>query len=77
MITLQKGVIRLGLAFILCLGTFAGGSETFAGNRCKDRCNDRYHFRKDLCKEIPLKYERHRCEDAAKHSKDNCKHSCR
>jgi len=71
-------VLRRSLAFILCLGTFAALSPaTVAGNRCKDRCNDSYHLRKDLCKSIPLKHERHRCEDAAKRSKDNCKRGCR
>lgn len=68
---------RWCLAFILCLGIFGPmGSGTFARNHCKDRCNDRYHMRKDVCKAIPLKYERHRCEDAAKHAKDRCKRDC-
>ncbi len=71
-------VLRWSFAFILCLGTFAAmGPATVAGNHCKDRCNNRYHFRKDVCKSIPIKSERHRCEDAAKRSKDNCKRDCR
>jgi len=79
MITIERptALLRVGLAFILGFGIFASSaSATFARNRCKDRCSDRYNFRKDLCKSIPLKYERHRCEDAAKHSKESCKHGC-
>jgi hypothetical protein len=71
-------ILRWSLAFILCLGTFAALTPAaVAGNRCKDRCNDAYHLRKDICKSIPLKYERHRCEDSAKRAKDNCKRHCR
>ena len=71
-------VLRWSLAFILCLGTFAAMSPTtLAGNRCKDRCNDVYKLRKSACRSIPLKHERHRCEDAAKRGKNNCKRNCR
>lgn len=71
-------VLKWSLVLILTLGTvFATGSTTIARNRCKDRCNDRYHLRKDACRAIPLKYERHRCEDAAKHAKNSCKRDCR
>jgi len=71
-------VLRWSFALILCLGTFAGmTSTTLAGNRCKDRCNDVYKEEKRVCKAIPLKHERHTCEDAAKHAKNNCKHRCR
>ena len=71
-------VRRWSLAFILCLGTFAAMSPaTLAGNRCKDRCNDVYKLEKRACKAIPLKHERHSCEDSAKHAKDNCKRRCR
>lgn len=69
---------RWSLVLVLCLGWFmATGSVTVAGNRCKDHCNDTYHLRKDVCREIPLKHERKSCESAAKHAKDNCKHHCR
>jgi len=65
-------------AFILCLATFtAMSSTTLAGNRCKDHCNDVYKVEKRACKAIPLKHERHSCEDAAKLGKDHCKHRCR
>ena len=71
-------ILRWSLVFLLCLGTFVGGrSTTIAGNRCKDRCNDVYRLRKDVCKAIPLKGERKRCESAAKRAKDDCKHRCR
>jgi hypothetical protein len=52
-------------------------STTLAGNRCKDHCNDVYKEEKRACKAIPLKHERHSCEDAAKRGKDHCKHRCR
>ncbi len=72
-------VLRWSLAIILSLGTFAaiGPPAVAARNRCKDRCSDRYNLRKDLCKSIPYKHERKRCENAAKHAKDECKHDCR
>ena len=74
----QSRVLCWGLVFIICLGTFAGGSSTtIAGNRCKDRCNDVYRIRKDACRVIPLKGERKICERAAKRAKDDCKHRCR
>ena len=71
-------VLRWSLAIILSLGTFAaiGPSSALARNHCKDRCNDRYNLRKDECKSIPYSRERHRCENAAKHAKDQCRHDC-
>ena len=74
----QSVILRLSVAFLLLLGTFASaGAATIPPNRCKDRCNDAFHVRKDLCRSIPLKHERKRCENAAKHAKDDCKHRCR
>jgi len=74
----RAGVLRWILAFILCLGAFSAMSPVaLGGNRCKDRCNDTYKVEKNLCKSIPLKHERHTCEDAAKRAKNNCKHRCR
>jgi hypothetical protein len=73
-----NAVLRLSFAFILYLGTFAAVTPaSIAGDRCKDRCNDVYRLRKDVCKEIPLKHERKSCEKAAKRSRDECKHRCR
>jgi len=70
--------LRLSLGLFVGLGVFAsGGLNSEAANRCKDRCNDRYHIRKDVCRAIPLKYERKSCEQAAKRAKDDCKHGCR
>ena len=74
----QVKLLRLGLALILCLSAFVqAGAVTPPGNRCKDRCNDVYRLKKDLCRSIPLKNERKTCEKAAKRSKDDCKHRCR
>ncbi len=70
--------VRIVLMSVVCLGTVAVVSPASgAKNRCKDRCNDRYRIRKDVCRAIPLKYERKSCERAAKRAKDDCKHSCR
>jgi hypothetical protein len=71
-------LLRLSLALIVCLGAVSAVSPASAGgNRCTDRCADRYRYRKDVCKAIPFKRERHRCEDAAKRAKDECKRRCR
>lgn len=71
-------VLRLSFALIVCLGTFAAtSSPSVAGDRCKDRCNDAYRLRKDVCRAIPLKHERKSCEKAAKRAKDECKRRCR
>jgi hypothetical protein len=70
--------LRSGLLLLVCLGTFtAVGEASSARNRCKDHCQDRYNLRKDACKAIPYKRERHSCEDAAKHDRDRCKRECR
>ncbi|HBB89240.1 MAG TPA: hypothetical protein DC047_16675 [Blastocatellia bacterium] len=74
----QSVILRLSVAFLLLLGTFASvGAAIVPSNRCKDRCNDAYRLRKELCRAIPLKNERKTCEKAAKRAKDNCKHRCR
>ena len=71
-------VWSLSLAFFVSLETFFGlAPAVVAGNRCKDRCNEVYHLRKDVCRAIPLKHERKSCEKAAKRAKDDCKHHCR
>lgn len=71
-------LFRLSLVWLVCLGTFAAVSPASgAGNRCTDRCADVYRLRKDTCKLIPYKHERHTCEDAAKRAKDECKRRCR
>jgi hypothetical protein len=74
----QFAILKAGLAVVLLLGIGASISATpLPSNRCKDRCNDAYQVRKDLCRAIPLKHERKACENAAKRAKDNCKHRCR
>lgn len=73
-----RTLLRFNLALLICLAAFSASSTTAGGgNHCTDRCADRYHYRKDACKAIPFKRERHRCEDAAKRAKDECKHRCR
>jgi hypothetical protein len=69
---------RVLILALLCLGVWTGPSAA-AGRRndCKDRCKDRYNLRKDICKAIPYKRQRHSCEDAAKHTRDECKRRCR
>ncbi len=75
----KRGVVSRALVLaLLCVGVWAGSaSAAGGGNRCKDRCNERYRLRKDVCKVMPYKHQRHRCEDAAKRSKDECKRRCR
>jgi hypothetical protein len=71
-------VLRLSLILLVCLGAVAAVSPASgAGNRCTDRCADVYRLKKDACKLIPYKHERHRCEDAAKRAKNECKRRCR
>jgi hypothetical protein len=71
-------VLRWSLVLLICLGTSAAaGPASNARNDCKDRCKQRYNLRKDICKAIPYKRQRHSCEDAAKHVRDECKRSCR
>jgi hypothetical protein len=70
--------LRWILVLLVCLGTFAVASTTSnARNQCKDRCKERYNLRRDVCKAIPSKRQRHSCESAAKHVRDECKHRCR
>ena len=75
----MKVIKRLSLAVMVCTMMFlaVGPTSEAGGNRCTDRCADRYHYRKDACKAIPFKHERHRCEDAAKRAKEECKRQCR
>ena len=69
--------LRFGLALIVCLGTLAAvGPASARGNRCTDRCAEVARFKKDGCKLIPYKNERHRCEDAVKRAKNECKRRC-
>jgi hypothetical protein len=70
--------LRWILVLLVCLGTFAVTSPASnARNQCKDRCKERYNLRKDVCKAIPYKSQRHSCENAAKRARDECKHRCR
>jgi hypothetical protein len=69
---------RWSLVMFVCLGTVAAVSPASgAGNRCTDRCANIYRLKKDACKLIPYKHERHRCEDRAKRAKEECKRRCR
>lgn len=73
----RRVLLRLSLGLLSGLAILAGGVSVEAANRCKDRCDERYRIRKDVCRSIPLKYERKSCERAAKRAKDDCKHRCR
>jgi hypothetical protein len=78
---MMKSRFRFGssvlMLAILCVGAWTGQVGAAGRNDCKDRCKDRYNLRKDICKAIPYKRQRHSCEDAAKHSRDECKRRCR
>jgi hypothetical protein len=74
----MKIFTRVSLLGLLCLSSAVAVSPASgAGNRCTDRCADRYHYRNRLCKAIPFKRERKRCEQEAKYAKEECKHRCR
>ena len=52
-------ILRSSLLLLVLLGGFSVvGSASGAGNRCTDRCADRYKVRKDVCKAIPYKHAR-------------------
>ncbi len=73
-----KVFTKLSLPLLICLGLIgAAGSSTEARSRCKDKCKDVYRLKRDACKAIPFKHERHSCERAAKHSKKECERKCR
>ena len=73
-----KLILSSFLLFLVLLGGFSAvNSASGGGNRCTDRCADRYRIEKDACKSIPFKHERHLCEDVAKRKKKECKHRCR
>ncbi len=73
-----KLVAKLSLPLLVCVSMFgAASSSSEARSRCKERCEERYRFKRDACKAIPLKHERHSCERSAKHSKKECKRRCR
>jgi hypothetical protein len=62
---------------VLLLGVSAPTvAARHGGNRCTDRCADRYKVKKDACNLIPLKHERKICERRAKEAKNDCKHRC-
>ena len=73
-----KVIKGIALSLVVCAVMFVGAdSTTEAGNRCTDRCADVYKVKKDGCRLIPFKTERHICERRAKEAKNDCKHRCR
>src|SRR6266567_3032380 len=68
-------VIMVGCLLVLCLNL--GSISDAGGNRCTDHCADVYKVKKDACRLIPFKNERHICERRAKEAKNDCKHRCR
>ena len=71
---------RIGFAVVLCVSAsavFIPASAAAAGkDRCKDRCNRRYHELKDACRGL-RRFEKRRCEDRAKFERDECRRRCR
>ncbi len=68
----------LGLLFVVSAVMFLGaGTTSEAGNRCTDHCADIFKVKRDACRLIPFKTERHICERRAKEAKQDCKHRCR
>jgi len=72
--TLLLGV--LGTALLAGASSLSSESLAAGGNRCTDRCADRYKVRRDACRLIPLRTERKICERRAKEAKNDCKHRC-
>ncbi len=68
-------IVMLGFLLVLCLNL--GSISAAGGNRCTDHCADVYKVKKDACRLIPFKNERHICERRAKEAKNDCKHRCR
>lgn len=70
-------LVRVGFAVLFVLGMFVSVSPvSAAGNRCKDRCNERYHRRVEECRDRRGR-ERRRCEKNAQDERDECRHRCR
>ena len=70
---------RIGFAILLCLSAsavFIPASSAAGKDRCKDRCNRRYHERKDECRGL-RRYEKRQCEERAKFERDECRRRCR
>lgn len=74
----KRVFLRITLALLFCLAMFGSVNSTSAagGNRCKDRCNDRYHREKDRC-DHRRGEERRRCERRADEEHDQCRKNCR
>ena len=77
----MKAITISGLTVLLlfCGGFWTMSSSVSAGggNRCSDHCADVYKVKKDACRLIPFKTERHICERRAKEAKNDCKRRCR
>ena len=69
--------IRIAVVFLLStMGAFSTESIAAGANRCKDRCNRRYHERKHECRGL-RRYEKRQCEERAKFERDECRRRCR
>ena len=73
---LRIAMLSLSL-FLAGLWLSTGSISAAGGNRCTDHCADVYKIKRDACRLIPLKTERHICERRAKEAKNDCKHKCR
>src|SRR5438309_3721374 len=72
--TLLLGV--LGTALLAGASSLSSESLAAGGNRCTDRCADRYKDRRDACRLIPLRTQGKICERRAKEAKNDWKHRC-
>jgi hypothetical protein len=72
-------LLRISLALLFCLGSFANTNATPDKNsrkRCEKHCEETYKERKHRCKQL-RKYERKPCEEAAKEARGICKFRCK
>jgi hypothetical protein len=70
---------RIGFAILLCVSAsavFIPATAAAGKDRCKDRCNRRYHELKDSCRGL-RRFEKRRCEERAKFERDECRRRCR
>jgi hypothetical protein len=70
-------LVVLGMTLLAGASSLSSESLAAGGNRCTDRCADRYKVRRDACRLIPFKTERKICERRAKEAKEDCKRRCR
>lgn len=75
--------LRICLALLFCLATFASANPTSAAagdkdsrKKCEKKCDKTYKDRNHSCKQL-RKLERKPCQEAAKEARNICKFRCK